>query len=227
MHEIWTLSGLFRYGKIHVRRGPELSKISFPFFRKASSKEEFCSLEMSVGDSAGYNNGYGKVSDAFHKEWKDACMKSDHPNTLVCPDKGVLKIEDEEYKDVAKDVKDLAKAAKYEINWTTHNCASFYFRMKGRKKKKPRSKKGVQSGNQAGNNAGQTRPRFVRKRKKCKRNKNCKKKNRKGTWKKKRRKGNMMALAKAISAKNRKKYKWIKINKMAKGTTGSIKRTKG
>ena len=76
----------------------------------ASTKEEFCSLEISVGDSAHKNN-----ADAFHKEWKDVCMKSDHPNTLVCPDKGVLKIEDEEYKDVAKDVKDLAKAAKYEI----------------------------------------------------------------------------------------------------------------
>ena len=76
---------------------------------------------MSVGDSAGYNNGYENVSDAFHKEWKDACMKSDHPNTLVCPDKGVLKIEDEEYKDVVKDIKDLEKAAKYEIKLTIDN----------------------------------------------------------------------------------------------------------
>ena len=102
--------------------GSELSKIIyFHFFRKASTKEEFCSLEMSVGDSAGYNNGYENVSDAFHIEWKDACMKSDHPNTLVCPDKGVLKIEDEEYKDVAKDIKDLAKAAKYDIKLTIDN----------------------------------------------------------------------------------------------------------
>ena len=179
---------------------------------------------MSVGDSAGYNNGYGNVSDAFHKEWKDACMKSDHPNTLVCPDKGVLKIEDEEYKDVAKDIKDLEKAAKYEIKLTIVQVqlmkyVLFYRRMKGRKEKRPKSKKGVKSGNQAGKNAGQTRQRFVRKRKKCKRGQNCKKK-KIGKWKRKRkrRKGKKRTVGAIADMIVRNKRKiWNRINKMAKG----------
>ena len=82
----------------------------------------------------------------------------------------------------------------------------FYRRMKGRKEKKPKTaNKGGKQYNARTKSVKETRQRFVRKRKKCKRGKNCRKK-KNGKWKKKRRKG--------------KKRKKLSNGARPKGTTG-------
>ena len=56
----------------------------------ASSKEEFCSL--TVGSFKDFKDHF---NDDQKKVWHDSCMKSDHPNVFICPNKGPFKYDKE------------------------------------------------------------------------------------------------------------------------------------
>ena len=63
----------------------------------------------------------GDFTEAFQREWKDECMKSDHPNVPICPEKGVLRTES---RDAEQDVQDLEIASQQLNEMTTKNRKS-------------------------------------------------------------------------------------------------------
>ena len=60
----------------------------------------------------------GDFTEAFQREWTEECMKSDHPNVPICPEKGVLRTES---RDAEQDVQDLEIVSQQLNEMTTNN----------------------------------------------------------------------------------------------------------
>ena len=75
----------------------------------------------------------GDFTEAFQREWKDECMKSDHPNVPICPEKGVLRTES---RDAEQDVQDLEIVSNQLSEMTTNHRWGKLCPKKGQKRNK-------------------------------------------------------------------------------------------
>ena len=92
----WMITG-------DVEKSYDISPKYF-FFREASTKSEFCNVTVILDDEkydAPVSHKYFhfslvfyifilKRNETFQKAYYKECMKSDNPNVLICPNKGIF-----------------------------------------------------------------------------------------------------------------------------------------